>query len=252
VGKNFHGHTLDALGQAIVSGQHAVGSVLPPEPQLCESYGVSRTVVREVVKSLVAKGLLRTGPKVGTRVQPSEQWNWFDPSVVAWQTQVGLTRPFLRDLMELRRVVEPAAARLAAERASAGDIAALESALAGMQQAIDDGGDYVGHDLQFHQGLLRAGHNRMLAQMGHGLAALLRTSFELSTKRPHGARASMPLHREVLDAVIAQDPTRAERACLALIDSAARDVEQVLTSRRRLPSLATPARHLAPTRSPSA
>ena len=86
---------------------------------LCDELGVSRTVVREAVKSLVAKGLLRTGPKVGTRVQPADDWNWFDPDVVAWQSKAGLTRDFLRDLQELRRVVEPAAVRLAAQRATA-------------------------------------------------------------------------------------------------------------------------------------
>ena len=86
-------------------------------------------MVREAVKSLVAKGLLITGPKLGTRVLEEEQWNWFDPDVVAWQSKIGLTRAFLRDLQELRRVVEPAAVRLAAERASPGDIAEIESRL---------------------------------------------------------------------------------------------------------------------------
>ena len=90
--KNVHGHTVEHLGEAIVAGRYAPGASIPPEPQLGEELGVSRTVVREAVKSLVAKGLLTTGPKVGTRVQPPGQWNWFDPDVVAWQTQVGLTR----------------------------------------------------------------------------------------------------------------------------------------------------------------
>ena len=243
--KNFHGHTLDLLGQAIVAGRHAVGATLPPEPLLCDEFGVSRTVVREAVKSLAAKGLLVTGPKVGTKVLPHEQWNWFDPQVVAWQSKVGLTREFLRDLQELRRIVEPAAVRIAAERATAGDIADIEAAYTGMKRAIDDGGDYVASDLRFHQGLLRACHNRMLVQMSKALGALLRTSFEVSTARPHGPAASLPLHRAVLDAVIARAPQRAERASLALIDSAAEDIEAVLASRRKLPSLAAPARRLA-------
>jgi DNA-binding FadR family transcriptional regulator len=242
--KNVHGNTVDLLGEAIVSGRHAVGAALPPEPMLCASLGVSRTVVREAVKSLVAKGLLVTGPKLGTRVLPEEHWNWFDPDVVVWQSKIGFTREFLRDLQELRRVVEPAAVRLAAERATAEDIQNIEEAFAGMKAAIELGGDYVTHDLRFHQGLLRACHNRMVIQMSKALGALLRTAFELSTMRPDGPAQSLPLHRAVLDAVIERAPAKAERAILVLIDGAGEDIEAVLASRRKLPSLAVPAPRL--------
>jgi DNA-binding FadR family transcriptional regulator len=242
--KNVHGHTLDRLGMSIVTGHYAVGASLPPEPMLCEEFGVSRTVIREAVKSLIAKGLLVTGPKVGTRVLPEENWNWFDPDVVSWQSHAGLSREFLRDLQELRRVIEPAAVRLAAERATAKDIAAIETAYAGMHEAIEQGGDYVTHDLRFHQGLLRASHNRMLVLMSKALGALLRTSFEISTARPDGPAHSLPLHRAVLDAVIARAPHKAEKAILVLIDGAREDIEEVLSSRRKLPSLARPAPRL--------
>ena len=242
--KNVHGNTVDLLGEHIVSGRYPVGVAIPPEPQLCQTLGVSRTVVRESVKSLVAKGLLITGPKLGTRVLPEEHWNWFDPDVVAWQSKIGFTREFLRDLQELRRVVEPAAVRLAAERATAADIAEIEAAYAGMQDAIEHGGDYVIHDMRFHQGLLRACHNRMMIQMSKALGALLRTSFEISTARPDGPAQSLPLHRAVLDAVIARAPAKAERAILVLIDGAGEDIEAVLNSRRKLPSLAQPAARL--------
>ena len=249
--KNIHGHTLDRLGEAIVSGRYPAGSTVPPEPMLCEELGVSRTVVREAVKSLVAKGLLITGPKVGTRVLPEDNWNWFDPDVVIWKSRMGLTREFLRDLQELRRVVEPAAVRLAAERATARDIAEIEAAYAGMKDAIDNGGDYVRHDLAFHQGLLRACHNLMVAQMSKALGALLRTSFEISTTKPDGPAHSLPLHRAVLDAVIARSSVKAERASLVLIDGAQEDIEQVLLSRRTLPSLRAPAPRLKARRVPA-
>jgi len=242
--KNVHGGTVDLLGEAIVTGRYPVGSSLPPEPVLCDELGVSRTVIREAVKSLIAKGLLVTGPKVGTRVLAEEQWNWFDPDVVAWQSRAGLSREFLRDLQELRRLVEPAAVRLAAERATPQDIAEIEAAYAGMKLSIDEGGDYVSSDLRFHQGLLRACHNRMVAQMSKALGALLRTSFEISTSRPDGPASSLPLHRAVLDAVIARSPQKAEKAILVLIDGAREDIEQVLASRRKLPSLAAPAARL--------
>ncbi|MBU3649540.1 MAG: FadR family transcriptional regulator [Limnohabitans sp.] len=239
--KNMLGHTLDLLGEAIASGHYPPGTAIPPETVLCESYGVSRTVVREAIKSLVAKGMISTGPKVGTRVLEADQWNWFDPQLVGWLTKVGMTRAFLRDLQELRSLVEPAAVGMAASRATPEDIAHLEAAYAGMQAAIEFGGDYVRHDLLFHQGLMRASHNRMMIQMSKAIGALLRTSFEISTSKPNGPANSLPLHRAVLDAVIAQKPERAERAARKLIDDAHDDIELVLASRRKLPSLATPA-----------
>ena len=167
--KNVHGNTVDHLGEAIVAGRYAPGASIPPEPMLCEELGVSRTVVREAVKSLVAKGLVSTGPKVGTRVLKDDHWNWFDPDVIIWKSKAGLTAEFLRDLQDLRRVVEPAAVKLAAERARPEDIAEIELAFAGMKRAVEEGGDYVTYDLRFHQGLLRACHNRMLGQMSKAL-----------------------------------------------------------------------------------
>jgi len=174
-------------------------------------------------------------------VQLSDNWNWFDPDVIRWQSSAGLTREFLRDLKDLRRVLEPAAVRLAAERATAKDIREIEAAYEGMRSAIEEGGDYVTYDLRFHQGLLRACRNRMIVQMSKAIGALLRTSFEISTSKKGGPRSSLPLHRAVLDAVIAHDPPKAEKAILVLIDSAANDIEQVLAGRKRLPRLDLPA-----------
>ena len=242
--KNVHGTTVDLLGHAIISGRYAIGASLPPEPLLCEELGVSRTVVREAVKSLVAKGLIITGPKLGTRVLPEEHWNWFDPDVITWQSQNGLTPEFLKDLQDLRRVVEPAAVSMAAERATAQDLDEIEVAFAGMKKAVEFGGDYVTFDLRFHQGLMRASHNRMLIQMSKALGALLRTSFEISTSKKDGPKSSLPMHREVLDAVIAKEPVRAEKAILKLIDGARDDIQLILGSRKRLPKITRPASQL--------
>jgi DNA-binding FadR family transcriptional regulator len=109
---------------------------------------------------------------------------------------------------------------------------------------VEEGGDYVTYDLRFHQGLLRASHNRMIIQMSKALAALLRTSFEISTTRKDGPRNSLPLHRAVVDAVIAHNPSRAEKAILVLVDGAREDIEAVLATRKRLPRLDEPARML--------
>ena len=218
---------------------------MPPEGSLCDEMGVSRTAIREAVKSLIAKGLLTTGPKVGTRVLPEDHWNWFDPDVVVWKSQAGLSREFLRDLLELRAIVEPAAVRLAAERATTEDLLELETAYAGMRRSIQQGGDYVTSDLRFHQGLLQACHNRMVVQMSKAIGALLRTSFEVSTARPDAPALSLPLHRAVLDAVIERSPEKAGRAIAVLIDGARNDIEAVLASGGPLPSIGSPARDLA-------
>jgi DNA-binding FadR family transcriptional regulator len=135
----------------------------------------------------------------------------------------------------------PGAVRLAAERATEQDIQDIEAAYAGMKHAIEFGGDYVTHDLLFHQGLLRACHNRMVAQMSKAIGALLRTSFEITTTRPNGMALSLPLHRAVLDAVIARAPDAAEKAVLVLIDSVREDIETVLDSNQKLPSVSQPA-----------
>ena len=164
--------------------------------------------------------------------------------MIVWQTKAGLSVDFLQDLQDLRRVVEPAAVRLAASRATAQDIADMEEAYAGMKRAIDFGGDYITPDLRFHQGLIRSSHNRMLVQMSRALGALLRTSFEISTTRKDGPSSSLPLHRAVLDAVIAREPARAEQAILVLIDGARKDIDLVLATRKRLPRISRPATQL--------
>lgn len=233
--RNAHGNAVDYLGGAIVAGRFGAAGVLPPEPLLCEELGVSRTVVRESVKSLVAKGLIQTGPKVGTHVRPSSHWNWFDPDVIGWQAKAGLTPEFIRDVQDLRLIMEPAAIRLAAQRATRQDIADIEAAYAGMVDAVEQGGDYVRHDLLFHQCMIRASHNRMLQKMDQALGALLRTSFEISMVKKNGQRDSLPLHRAVLDAIIARDPEAAVASIMALIESAHNDMAQVLDARRRAP-----------------
>ena len=139
---------------------------------------------------------------------------------------------------------------MAAERATPEDLAEIEDAFAGMKHSVEHGGDYITHDLRFHQGLMRAAHNRLLAQMSNALGALLRTSFEISTSRKDGPAISLPMHRAVLDAVLERRPEDAERAVLKLIDSAREDIEQVLSSRRRLPRLSKPPPMLRPETQP--
>jgi DNA-binding FadR family transcriptional regulator len=128
----------------------------------------------------------------------------------------------------------------------------MELAYAGMKDAIENGGDYVSFDLRFHHGILHAAANRMLAQMNNVLHALLRTSFEISTIKANGPALSLPLHRAVLDAIIARDAARAEAAVIRLIEGAREDIDEVLASRARLPRLGRPTPRLKKKKSPHA
>ncbi len=209
---------VDRIAAWIVGGRFAPGDTLPIEPAIGDELGVSRTVVREAIKTLAAKGMVVAGRRVGTRVRERADWHQFDPDVVRWRLAAGVDDRFVRDLIELRRAIEPAAARLAACAATATDLAAATEALRDMTVAAHGRGDYLAADLDFHTRLLTATHNQFVAGMVPAFSALLSVSFRLSVTSLAGARASLPAHRRVLDAIAARAPARAEAAMVALIE----------------------------------
>jgi len=217
--------TVDRIAGWIVGGRFRPGDTLPIEPALGEELAVSRTVVREALKALNAKGLVVTGPRVGTRVRPFSDWNLFDPDVLDWRLSAGVDATFVRDLLELRLAIEPAAARLAARFADSRDTASIDDAYRGMVAGVAGRGSYLVADLAFHESVLRAAHNQFIAGLVPAFSALLRVSFRLSVKSRAGARASLPMHKRLADAILARDPAAAERAITTLIKSARRDIE---------------------------
>ena len=128
--RGLHGEFVHRIGVQILRGDLQPGDALPGEDELSGEYAVSRTVLREAVKVLAAKGLVEARPKTGTRVRPRSKWNLLDPDVLAWRFEASPDGDFFRNIVELRRIVEPEAARLAAERATDEEIAELEGAFA--------------------------------------------------------------------------------------------------------------------------
>src|SRR3989442_812151 len=126
--QGLHGALVHEIGVRILSGEIEPGEALPTEDELTGDVAASRTVLREAVKVLAAKRLVQSRPKTGTRVRPRSEWNLIDPDVLAWQLEAGPTREFFEDALELRQLIEPAAARLAAHRATDEEIVALEKA----------------------------------------------------------------------------------------------------------------------------
>jgi GntR family transcriptional regulator, galactonate operon transcriptional repressor len=241
----FQEQVLKVLGREICSGKIRPGQLLPPEPELCVRFGFSRIVIREAIKSLAAKGLIEVTRRVGTLVLEPTRWNLFDPDIIGWRAESAVFDPTLsRDLMEMRRIIEPAAVRLAALRASDEDRRNLRSAYMAMARAVAGKGDYVKADLAFHTIILSACGNQFVRQMQDAMAALLRVSFDVITTKPGGPAHSLPLHEAVCEAIERGDADAAERAVLILIDGAEEDLRELV------PVRATPLRGTAPETSP--
>ncbi|MDI3355790.1 FadR family transcriptional regulator [Pseudomonas sp. UYIF39] len=217
---SFHASTVDWLGCWIATGQVKPGETLKVEADLGEQLGVSRTVIREAIKTLVAKGMLEVGPKVGTRVLPVRRWNLFDPQVVGWLSRSGLPENFVDDLLDLRRTIEPMAVRWACERATVEQVNAILQAYNALERAVDSGIDYNRADQFFHECILAASHNQFIEQMVPALGALLAVSFEVSAADPDELRRTLPIHKDMAEAISARDAARGVWACMTLIDNA--------------------------------
>src|SRR4051812_9835263 len=165
--RNVHSQVADRVGVSIVRGDVGVGETLPSEMQLCEMIDVSRTVVREAIRTLTGKGLVEARAKSGTRVRPPEQWNQLDPDVLRWQLETSDVDSYLAKLFQLRCAVEPAAAALAAIEATAADVARIRLGCDGMAAAKTNE-DFVVADIAFHQAIYFATRNEYfwpIAQM---------------------------------------------------------------------------------------
>jgi GntR family transcriptional regulator, galactonate operon transcriptional repressor len=226
--KSTHESAVESIAGWITGGRMKAGQALPIEPDIAEALSVSRTVVREAVKTLAAKGMLRTGPRVGTRVRPEADWHLFDPQVIRWRAARGVDADFIRDIFAFRLAIEPAAAALAARHATAEDMQRLEAAYAAMEEAVEGRGSYVEADLAFHRSLLDASRNQFFAAMKPLVSSVLSVSFRQSVKSRASARASLPRHKAVLDAVRRADSAEAAAALDRLIESARNDIESDL------------------------
>ncbi len=192
------------IGKRIVTGQYKPGDTLPTEPEVQAEFGVSRTAVREAISLLAAKGLTSSRPKIGTRVRPAVDWNRFDVDVLRWQVDQGPSDEFVNSLFEMREIIEPSAASLAAERATADDIATLGVAMGGIQSHLRGGPEQIAADMDFHMGILQASRNPILISVGAMINSALEISFTIGW-RTVMAEDSVLQHRAVYEMIAARD-----------------------------------------------
>jgi DNA-binding FadR family transcriptional regulator len=227
--RGLHGAVVHEIGVRIVRGELAPGGQLPTEEELGAELAVSRTVLREAIKVLAAKRLVESRPKTGTRVLDRSDWNLLDPDVLAWQFEAGLSARFLQDTLELRGLIEPGAARLAALRATDVEIEQLTEACGQMADAAaGDLDTWLEPDLRFHTLLLQASHNELLEHMTVLVGSVLRLLFTFSSRPPTTFVRATPLHAAIADAIRERDPDAAELAVLRLLGDTEHNVEQAL------------------------
>lgn len=200
------------LGRRIVAGHFPEGGLIDDENKLCDRFGVSKSVVREAVKLLVGKGLLEVRRGNGTRVRRRASWNLLDDDVLAWHQGAEPNPGFLRQLMDVRQMIEPNAASWAASNASDEQIVEIRDAQSAMEEA-ESIQDFVIADAQFHRAILRASNNELLTAMEGVIFSALLTSIKITNDDPLDNRErSLPLHREILAAIETKDSEKASSA----------------------------------------
>lgn len=222
-GRNLgHDEIAAILGSEILSGSRPPGSRMPGAPELFARFGASRVLMREVTKTLVAKGMISAKARVGTQVLPPDHWNWFDPDVLAWRVRVGLDASFLRHLGQMRRAVEPAIAALAATERSSDHLDQMRAALAAMRLAGTNRHAFARADLEFHVTIAIASGNPMFRSFASVIEIALGALFSLSSPdRPDAIAENIARHAAIADAIERGDAEAAAATMLTVVDRGA-------------------------------
>ena len=201
---------VDQLGSAIVAGEYPTETMIPLDPDLCEMFGVSRTVVREAKKTLIAKGLIQSKAKVGTHVRPPDGWNMFDEDVLRWHTSLKNPELFYEELFEIRMIFEPAAAAKVADSINSVDISYLSKLCDDMIEAPDRAAFAIA-DYEFHKQLLKLSSNRFLQSLSDMVQTALYSLFltEANEAFPDGKAEVAQKHRAIVTAIASGESTRA-------------------------------------------
>jgi DNA-binding FadR family transcriptional regulator len=217
--RSSHDLIARTVGKEILTGTWAPGANLPPEAMLMERFGVSRTVLREVMKTLSAKGLVVLKTRVGTRVLNSSSWNFFDAELLAWRVEIGLDDEFRRSLLEIRLAVEPAATGLAAERRSEAHVTQLRDCVRRMGESAGDRDKFAEADLEFHQLIGVASGNPMMRSLAAVIEAALFASFTQNSPVEDSGdlKETAASHGAVVDAIAAGSASRARAAMVDVI-----------------------------------
>lgn len=216
--RNLHSQVLWELGVAMVRGDYAEGEILPSDSELQQRFSVSRTVLREALKTLAAKGMIEARARIGTRVLPRQRWNLFDADVLAWHFETGPDLDFLSSLAEIRIGVELEAAALAAVRRSPEEAEALVACAQRLGEARS-AEQFARTDLEFHRAVAAASRNPFMVSISALVELALSAMFTISSPMADQAAmdASVLAHGRIAEAISKGDPEAARAAMRAVI-----------------------------------
>ncbi len=214
------------MQRMILSGELGPGTRLPPERELAQQLGISRTVMREAVHILVARGLLETRPGIGTTVRQVTSGQVAEPLRLVLQAQ---GHPVSIDhLHEVRSILEVAIADLAAIEATSEDLEALKQAMARMEEAAGQPGEFAQRDAEYHQVLAQATHNPLLILLLGSIRDLMQEVRQLVASQPGLPQSVLAYHRCILERVLAGDPAGARKEMRAHLEQARQAQEDAL------------------------
>jgi DNA-binding FadR family transcriptional regulator len=211
-----HASVANEIGQRIVRGDYPPGTILPNEAEWSAMFGVGRSVVREAVKMLSAKGLLASRPKIGSWVEARDRWNLLDRDVLGWYATLPQRGEFLKTVQEFRHIIEPEAAALAAERHTPEQMEAISRACRDMGTATSLL-ERTAADARFHLAILNAAGNDLLMPLGTLINSALDLLFQHVTREMNNLRHAQELHEAVERCIRARRPDAARKAVRKLL-----------------------------------
>ena len=223
----LHEQVAKTLSLSIIRRELEPGSLIPNEDELCQQFDVSRTVIREAIRIMDARGLVEVRPRIGTRICPPSKWALTDPTLLHWQLESAPDFKLIQNLFELRNMIEPMVAKLTTQRASDEEIEHICAVFDEMKNSatIDE---HIQADLRLHLAIVDACGNKLVCSPLRPLIEnTLGSSFRLFIRSLEKARLSLPLHEAIINAIKNRDPEGAATAVRTMLESSAEDVRKL-------------------------
>ncbi|MAZ33949.1 MAG: GntR family transcriptional regulator [Thalassospira sp.] len=221
--RSLHQEAVEAIAKWLISGRYHVATILPNEAEIGDELGISRTVVREAVRTLVAKGMLQVRRKTGTIVRPLSDWSLFDPEVLAWRFRYSRDPLFVEDMARFRAAIETIAVEICASNPDF-NCKVLYDCCDAMEAALEGKGDWFAADLAFHRHLLEGTNNQFILHMQPMLDNFFDAMLSPEVLLPENMRITLPYHRAIADAIAAGDPVRSRQEMLQLVQKGREDI----------------------------